>query len=166
MELYFFRHGLAAPKDDAAYPNDADRPLTDEGIRKTREAAQGLRSLGISCDRILTSPWIRASQTADVVAKVLDLRKQVDVVPELAGDRSVGDLLAALGDHRESRLLLVGHEPQMSMTISRLLSGGPEIQIELKKSGVGAIEVESLPPQKPGKLLWLLTAKQLRQCRG
>lgn len=161
MELYFFRHGIAADKEDPAYPDDRDRPLTEEGVRKTREAANGLKRLDIAFDRILTSPWVRAAQTAEILASALKLTR-IENLPELAGDRSADELIAALGDHRESRLLLVGHEPLLSQTITRLLCPKETFSVDLKKGGAAAIEIDSLPPKRAGTFLWLLTAKQLR----
>jgi phosphohistidine phosphatase len=138
------------------------RPLTKEGIRKTAEAAEGLKCLGLSFDKILTSPWLRAMQTAEIIAELFRLTSHLEPLPELSGDRSPDELVNSLGDHRASRLLLVGHEPLLSTTMVRLLCKSGEFTIDLKKSGIGAVEVESLPPKKPATLLWLLTSKQLR----
>ena len=162
MELYFFRHGIAADRNDPAYPSDQDRPLTEEGIRKTREAAQGLKRLDIAFDKILTSSWLRARQTAEIVAKVLGMENGLENLPELEGDRTVDGLLAALGDHRASRLLLVGHEPLLGDTIGSLVCPDGDMQVDLKKSGAAGVEIDSLPPREPGTLLWLVTSRQLR----
>ena len=162
MEIYFFRHGIASDRNDPAYPSDQDRPLTEEGIRKTREAAQGLKRLDIAFDNILTSPWLRARQTAEIVAKVLGMENRLENLPELEGDRTVDDLLAALGDNRASRLLLVGHEPLLGDTIGHLVCPDGNMRVDLKKSGAAAVEIDGLPPRNPGALLWLVTSKQLR----
>jgi len=71
FELYFFRHGIALDKEDPSVTTDAARPLTEDGIRKTRAAAEGLKRMEIPFDRILTSPWLRAIQTASILAEVL-----------------------------------------------------------------------------------------------
>jgi phosphohistidine phosphatase len=162
MELYFFRHGIAADREDPEYPDDRVRPLTEEGVRKTREAAEGLKRLELSFDKILTSPWLRAKQTADILAKSLRMANHLEVLPELAGDRSSQELVKALGDHHVARLLLVGHEPLLSATMAHLLCSAGEFTLDLKKSGVGAIEIEALAPPQSATLLWLLTSKQLR----
>jgi phosphohistidine phosphatase len=162
MELYFLRHGIAGDRNDPAYLNDQDRPLTDEGIRKTREAAQGLKRLDVAFDKILTSPWLRARQTAEIVAEALGMETRLENLPELEGDRTVDELLTALGDHRASRLLLVGHEPLLGDTVASLVCPDGNMQVGLKKSGAAAVEIDSLPPREPGRLLWLVTAKQLR----
>ena len=161
MELYFFRHGIAADREDPEYPDDRDRPLTEEGVRKTREAAYGLKQMDITFDRILTSPWKRAAQTAQILGKTLKVNS-IENLAELEGDRSAEELITALGDHRESRLILVGHEPLLSQAITRLLCSEDGFAVDLKKAGAAAIEIDSLPPQRAGTLLWLLTPRQLR----
>jgi phosphohistidine phosphatase len=160
IELYFFRHGIAVDREDATVTSDADRPLTDEGRRKTRSAAKGLERLELGIDRILTSPWLRALETADIVADVLGMDRAE--LPELAGNRSVDELLGALSRQRDERVLLVGHEPLLGNTVGRLLCSGADFRIDLKKSGVCAVQLDALPPRGPATLLWLLTSRQLR----
>ena len=159
LELCFFRHGIAVEKEDPGVTSDAERPLTEEGARKTREAAEGLKRLDAGYDRILTSPWLRARQTAVIVAEVLALPTPLEL-PELAGDRTPEELVNALVHQHSRRTVLVGHEPLLSATIVHLL--GVEWRLELKKSGACAIELDSLPPRKPATLLWHLTSRQLR----
>src|SRR5262245_45370515 len=106
LNLVFFRHGIAEPD---VVP-DQDRPLTEEGTRKTRGAAEGLKTMDIAFDKILTSPWLRAKQTAAILGEVLG--KAPEELPELAGTSSVDELLTALAQQRKSRaLILVGHQP-------------------------------------------------------
>src|SRR6185503_18168837 len=145
---------IAADKDDPAYPTDADRPLTKEGAKKTRAAAEGLKRLGLEFDGILTSPWLRASQTAQIAAKVLRMEDRLENLPELEGDRSVDDLLKALGNASGSKLLLVGHQPQMGETISRLVCADGHADVDLKKSGAAAVEVDNVAAPTTGRLLW------------
>jgi phosphohistidine phosphatase len=160
IELYFFRHGIAMDREDPHITSDQDRPLTEEGVRKTQAAAQGLSRLKVGFDKILTSPWLRATQTADILSEVLEMESEE--LPELAGNRTVDDLLQALAQQRGGRMLLVGHEPLLGNTVGRLLCGAGEFRIDLKKSGVCAVQVDDLPPQAPATLAWLLTSKQLR----
>ena len=160
IELYFFRHGIAVDREDPTVTSDADRPLTDEGRRKTRSAAKGLERLELGIDRIFTSPWLRAVETAEIVADVLGMDRAE--LPELAGNRSVDELLGALSRQRDERVLLVGHEPLLGNTVGRLLCSGADFRIDLKKSGVCAVQLDALPPRGPATLLWLLTSRQLR----
>src|SRR4030095_3565849 len=110
VELYFFRHGIAVDREDPSVTNDAVRPLTDDGIRKTRSAAEGLKRMEIAFDRLLTSPWLRAIQTASILSEVLYLSPAQEI-PELAGDKTPDDLLATLAKHHGKRTLLRAHEP-------------------------------------------------------
>jgi len=159
IELCFFRHGIAVDREDPNITSDAARPLTDEGVRKTRAAAEGLKRIDVGFDRILTSPWLRASQTAAILAEVLTLAAPEEMA-ELAGDRNPSDLLDALGHRHGKRTLLVGHEPLLSTTVVHLLGG--EWTLDLKKAGACHLLVDALPPRKPATLLWHLTSRQLR----
>ena len=163
LELCFFRHGIAVEKDDPSVSSDAERPLTAEGARKTRAAAAGLNRLGAGYEKIFTSPWLRAKQTAAILAQVLELPAPQEL-PELAGDQSSAALIDALAHHHARRTLLVGHEPLLTATVVHVLGG--EWAMDLKKSGACAIEVDALPPRKPATLLWHLTARQLRLLAG
>ena len=160
MDLYLMRHGIAVPR--STEEPDRDRPLTPKGIRRMRKAAKGLRALKISVDRILTSPLLRARQTAEIVAGVLQLEDRVEVLDELAAESSVKTLLGSLTAYQEmSALLLVGHEPLLGDTASHLLSGSKGVDVELKKGGLCCLEVAS-PPGGKAILQYLLTPKQLR----
>lgn len=166
MVIYFFRHGIAAAKDDPAFPDDVSRPLTSEGVKKTREAADGLKKLGIPIEALLTSPWVRAMETAEILADTLDVRDRLEEMDELAGDRTADEAIAALGRrrHRES-IMIVGHQPLLGEIAAKLLTHSTGMQMDLKKSGVCVIDVERIPPKSPGTLLWMMTQKQLRMLR-
>jgi phosphohistidine phosphatase len=159
LELCFFRHGIAVDKDDPSVTSDAERPLTDEGTRKTREAAEGLKRLDAGFDKILTSPWLRAKQTAAILADVLALPAPEELA-ELAGDRTPAELIAALAHHHGRCTLLVGHEPLLSATAVQILGG--DWLLDMKKSGACLLEIDALPPRKSATLLWHLTPRQLR----
>ena len=159
LEFCFFRHGVAVEKDDPGVTSDPARPLTDDGARKTRAAAAGLGRLDAEYKKILTSPWLRAKQTADILAEVLGL-PHPEELPELAGDRTPADLVDALAHQHGRRIVLVGHEPLLSATVVHVLGG--DWILDLKKSGACAIEVDAMPPRKHAALLWHLTPRQLR----
>jgi phosphohistidine phosphatase len=156
IDLIFFRHGIA---DDSS-PDHA-RALTEEGIRKTRAAAEGLKTMAMPIEKIFTSPWLRASQTAAIVSEILNLPDPL-VMQELAGDRSAGDIVKAIQQNPGRCLLLVGHQPVLGDTIARLIGADGKCEIDLRKSGACAIQVDAFPPRKPAVLKWLLSAKQLR----
>jgi phosphohistidine phosphatase len=166
MRLYFFRHGEAAPKDDESIKLDRDRPLTPDGRQKTRAAADGLRRLQIPVDIVLTSPWLRARETAEIVAEVLGMNDRLEELEELAGDHSASDVLRGLARFKmHENVMLVGHQPLLGETVAWLLSLSTGMQVDLKKSGVCTIEVDSIPPKQPGTLLWMHTPKQLKLMR-
>ncbi len=166
MRIYLLRHGEALSRGDPSITADAHRPLIEEGIKKTRQSAEGLLNLGFECDAVFTSPWLRAKQTAEIACDVLGNGSQLHVMDELAGDRTVEEVMNALV--RKSQLehvMLVGHNPLLSDLASYLLSLSTNLQIDLKKSGVCALDVDRIPPKSPGTLLWLMSAKQLRAIR-
>jgi len=159
-ELYFFRHGLAAERGDA-WPDDTKRPLTEEGMSRLRKAVRGLAHLGVSVEVVLSSPLVRARQTAEIVAGGLDPRPSLVNVDSLAPDGAYAAVVADLEKHaRKTRIALVGHEPMMGELAARLI--GSRHPIEFKKGGVCRIDVEDLPPAGPGDLRWMLTPKILR----
>jgi phosphohistidine phosphatase len=159
-ELYFVRHGLAEERGDA-WPDDTKRPLTEEGMSRLRKAVKGLAGMGVAIDVLLTSPLVRARQTADILAGGLDPRPSIVNVDSLAPAGSYAAVLADLEKHsRKCRLALVGHEPMLGELAARLI--GSRHPIEFKKGGVCRIDVEDLPPAGPGDLRWLLTPKILR----
>ena len=159
IELCFFRHGIAVDREDPSVTSDAERPLTEEGHRRTRAAAEGLKRLDMGFDKLLTSPWLRAAQTAAILSEVLALPAPQEL-PELAGDHTPSQLLEALAHNHGTRTLLVGHEPLLSSTVIQVLGG--DWELDLKKSGACAVYVDALPPRKPATLLWHLTSRHLR----
>jgi phosphohistidine phosphatase len=165
MNLYLMRHGIAVASDQPGMESDSERPLTPKGVKRMRQAARGLRRLGLSFDAILTSPLVRAHQTAEIVAETLGLEDQLEEISELAPERSVDHLMSGLARFNDrEHLLLVGHNPLLIRAFSFLISGKDNLEIELKKGGLCCIEIDRLPPGAPGTLHWFLTPKQLRRC--
>jgi phosphohistidine phosphatase len=165
MNVYLLRHGIAADKDDPAFASDGERPLTKKGIKRMRKAARGISRLAITFDAVLTSPLVRARQTAEIVATALGAESCLDELPELAPGSSPNQLLSALSSLKEhEHLMLVGHEPLLGEFAGFLLRAKnvSDLAIPLKKGGICCVEVDSLAPGKPGQLHWLLTPKQLR----
>jgi phosphohistidine phosphatase len=159
-ELYLVRHGLAEERGDA-WPDDTKRPLTDEGISRMRKAARGLARLGVSVEIVLTSPLVRARQTAEILAGALDPRPSLVNVDSLAPDGTYASVVADLEKHaRKTRLALVGHEPMLGELAAKIL--GTRHPIEFKKGAVCRIDIDDLPPAGPGDLRWMLTPKILR----
>lgn len=162
-ELYVIRHGLAEERGDR-WPDDNKRPLTDEGISRMRKAARGLARLGVTVDVVLSSPLVRARQTAEIVAAGLDPRPSLVNIDSLAPDGSYAAIVADLEKHgRKTRIALVGHEPAVGELAARLI--GSRHPLEFKKGAVCRIDLDEIPPGGPGHLRWLLTPKILRAIR-
>jgi phosphohistidine phosphatase len=162
-ELYLVRHGLAEERGEA-WPDDTKRPLTEDGINRMRKAARGLARLGVTIDVVLTSPLVRARQTAEIVAAAIDPRPALVAAESLAPGGSFAAVVADLEKHaRETRIALVGHEPGIGEVAARLI--GSRHAIEFKKGAVCRVDVETLPPSGPGDLRWLMTTKILRAIR-
>jgi phosphohistidine phosphatase len=158
LHLFFLRHGKA----EDWYPGitDADRQLTPEGIAEMRQEALAFADLNPRIERIYTSPYPRALETARLVAEALALpSEQFHIVPEMAaGGFRMGVLQTLTANLPPSaRVLFVGHEPDLSSVAGQLVGG---TQIELKKGGL--IYIESIRPQPgDGVLRWLLSPRHL-----
>lgn len=162
MNLYFLRHGKAFARSPKWRP-DSKRPLTREGEERMDEVARGLRRLDCSFDLILTSPYVRALRTAEILAEVYDARKKLF---ETANLRAEAHPSAVIGEINEnfnsiSDIVLVSHEPLMTRILSLLLSGSEAMAIDLKKSGCCKVSVEKLTAGKCACLHWLLTSRQI-----
>jgi len=165
MNLFFLRHGIALDQDDPSLGHDRERPLSHKGTRRMRKAAKGLQRLDIPFDAVLTSPLLRARQTAEIVAATLGIESLLEEISGLAPESTVEHLLFGLTRYQDRQhLLLVGHEPLLSNTAAYLLNGKEpgRLTLEFKKGSLCHIEVESLASGAPAKLHCLLMPKQLR----
>ena len=130
-ELYLIRHGVAEERGEA-WPDDAKRPLTEDGMTRMRKSIRGLARVGVSFDVIVTSPLVRAKQTADVVASVFDPRPPLVVSDALAPGGSYQALVSDLEKQaRRKRIALVGHEPGGPGTLRWFLT--PRLMRALKR---------------------------------
>jgi phosphohistidine phosphatase len=155
VKLYFLRHGLARDREDWA-GDDALRPLTPEGIKKMEREAKTIAKLALQLDAIVTSPLVRAKQTARIVADELDLRDVLVEDEKLGLDFDLGGLRTVIEKHRAAEaLMLVGHEPSMSRTIGQIGGG----RVELKKGALACVDIE--PNSMRGELLSLVPPKLL-----
>jgi phosphohistidine phosphatase len=155
MKIYFLRHGIAVEPEDWK-GNDYDRPLTDDGRERMAREAKALRKLGLKLDAILTSPLVRAKETADRVARELRMPSKED--ERLGGDFDVSTLEAILQGCADLKaLMLVGHEPSMSSVIGRLIGVA---RMDLKKGGLACVELHDASTMT-GELLSLIPPKVL-----
>jgi phosphohistidine phosphatase len=142
--LWLLRHGDAADGSP-----DAERPLTDKGERQARDAGRALKALGVELDACLTSPKIRAAETARLACEPLGIEPQHE--PKLAGGPfDAAALAAGLGDN----VLLVGHDPDFSMAVHALTGA----QVRMKKGGLAGVE--------KGELMVLLRPKEAGAISG
>jgi phosphohistidine phosphatase len=163
MNLYILRHGIAVEPGTPGYEKDADRPLTPEGERKLLQIAEAMEALDLAFDLILSSPYLRARQTAELVAESLKARKKLELSDSLVpggNPKKLVELLNRLQPPPES-VLLVGHEPYLSGLISLLVSGEPTLAMVMKKGGLCKLTTESLKHGRCATLEWLLTPKQM-----
>lgn len=158
MKLYILRHGEAADRGDPRYENDADRPLVRKGIRRTRALARVLRRLDVTFDVILSSPLVRARETAQIIEQELRLESRLELTEHLAPAGDVEKLVHRMNQLRPTpeNILLVGHEPDASRLISLLCTAGPDLALTLKKGGLCRMEIESLSVGRCAALEWLL----------
>jgi phosphohistidine phosphatase len=162
MELYFLRHGLAGQHGDPAYKDDSLRPLTLEGRKKVRLAGQGMKTLGLKFDAIASSPFLRAKQTAEIVARVYKVKNIYltdNLLPPAPVEKLLKDVRTRFPDAQN--ILLVGHEPHLSKMVSSLLKCGRMLAIDFKKSGLCCLSVEGPSAGTNAVLNWLLTPAQL-----
>ncbi len=162
MNLFILRHGIAVEHGAAGYENDDERPLTSKGERKVWMIAEAMKALEISFDLILSSPLVRARETAEIVAEVLKSKKRMELTDTLAPQESAKRLIDYLNDQGAvDDVLLVGHEPFLSRLISLLISGDSEASVLLKKGGFCKLSMEDLQQGQCATLEWLLTPKQM-----
>ena len=164
MNLYLLRHGIAEERNPLGSKPDPARQLTPEGIRKIERIACAMQSMELEFDVVLSSPFLRAVETARIVADKFEVASKLEQDKSLAPDGNPQQLITSLEKRgrKASHILLVGHEPYLSRLISLLVSGDTSLQIELKKGGLAFLEIRNLHYGRCAILKWLLTPGQLR----
>jgi phosphohistidine phosphatase len=163
MQLYIVRHGIAIDREDPKCPSDPERYLTEEGIEKTKQVAKGMAALGITGNLFVTSPYVRAAQTAEIFASALEYAKQKIRRTDLLLPGAEPSLLfrELAKDKQASSVFLFGHAPQLDDVISTALGSKKHITT-LKKAGVALVELKRVSPPM-GVLVWLSIPKLLRR---
>ena len=163
MNIFILRHGIAVEPGSPGFEKDSARPLIPRGERRLRSASEAMKKLELSFDLILSSPFVRAKQTAEIIASELKLKKRVEFFGGLVPGGNSKALIYALNELKPSpeNVLLVGHEPSLSRLISLLVSGGADATIEMKKGGLCKLEVGELRFGQCARLAWLLTPSQM-----
>jgi phosphohistidine phosphatase len=161
MHLYLIRHGIAVDREDPNCPPDTERPLTPKGMKRSHAAALGLRALGVKPNSILTSPWLRAVQTAEIFCETIGYAsKKIIRTDALKGTSAPSELLRELQSMKARVVLCFGHEPHLHLVIGHILHTTAKIT-ELKKAGLALLELERIAPAQ-GRLLALYPASTLR----
>jgi phosphohistidine phosphatase len=164
VNLYIMRHAEA--EDEPESGGDEARPLTARGRERTRAAAAGLRALGLHFDAILTSPLVRAAETAQLVADEYANNPPPQVLAALSTDVSPRDALAAVAPFAlHGNVLAVGHEPQVSGLVALLLTAKGNVAIRFKKGACVALGVPKTVEPGAAELRWMFTQRQLRKLR-
>jgi phosphohistidine phosphatase len=148
MDLFFMRHAEAAPREP--YAHDAQRPLSDTGRQQHHRVLRTLAPMLRPLDHLLSSPLVRARQTADIVAEALAFSGQIEETAVLGGDCTIGAVLDLLHRYRpQARLLCVGHEPDMSRLSAMFLDGEGRIALAFQPGTVIGIAFAGHPA--PGR---------------
>lgn len=163
MHLYIVRHGIAIDREDPKCPPDPERYLTEEGIEKTKQVAKGIAVIQTGADLLLSSPYVRAHQTAEIFAGELEYpRQKIRRTHLLLPGAEPSLLFRELAKEKHaSAVFIFGHAPQLDDVISTAL-GSKRHVTALKKAGVALIELRRISPPM-GQLVWLATPKLLRR---
>jgi len=160
--LYLVRHAIAEERGPE-YPDDTRRPISSRGRRRMKAAARGFADLDPGVDLILTSPLVRAVQTAEILSRELS-DASLGLCPALAPDHRPEDVAGELGrTPSKGAIVLVGHEPDLGALAAWLL--GANAPLPFKKGGIARIDVTRLPPGQEGTLVWMATPRMLRSIK-
>ena len=158
MNLYIVRHAIAVDRGTEGYEDDSQRPLTDAGSKKMKKIAKGIHRFGIELDAILTSPYVRARDTAKILAERYSMEDKVYFSDNLIPPGNFESLVFEIHEKYDfANLALVGHEPMLSSLISWLTTGEKDARILLKKGGVSFLSSDTLYQDGRAMLQWLLT---------
>jgi len=166
MLLYLVRHGIAIDREDPKCPAEAERYLTEEGIKKTKEVARGVAAIAEEADLFLSSPYVRAMQTAELFASAFDFPKEKIRKSELLlPGADAGALFREIAKHKDAEsVFCFGHAPHLDEVIAAVL-GSKRDATSVKKAGVACLELRRVAPPT-GILAWLATPKMLKNLKS
>ena len=156
MKLFLVRHGIAVDSLSPEVRTDAQRPLTHEGIEETELVARGIKRLGVKLDLLVSSPLVRARQTAQIFQETFKLG-EIEICEALAPGVDASQVFRFLKGKKAESIALFGHEPDMGELAQTLLQA--EFAMPFKKAGVCRIDVFDMPPTTPGILKWFMPPK-------
>lgn len=164
MDLLIIRHAIAFERDRNRWREDADRPLSPAGVRRARKAAAGLKELTRRPQRLLTSPLVRARQTAQILTHSAGW-PEAEECPQLSPGEPALAVLALLAKGRGKLTAVVGHQPGLGHLLAACLLGGGSLPVEMKKNAVACVSFEGAPRAGHAALKWLATPRMLRALR-
>ena len=161
MKIYLVRHGIAYEPGEASYEDDTQRPLTDKGWDKMNKVARVLKRLNVKPDVILSSPYLRAHQTAEIFAKELKYKKnKIEFSERLLPTSQPEPIIAEIiAKYLVEELVIVGHEPCLGLLISVLTAGDPDLAINVRYGSVCCLSTDDFRIERRATLEWLLTPK-------
>jgi len=159
MEIYFLRHANAGePKLNRA--KDEQRPLDKLGIEQCHIVGRALAALKIEFDAVISSPLVRARQTAEIAATAAGHERPVIIDDALRPEASYEQFEELLARHKDKdAIMVVGHNPSQTEFLNRLLTGGDSGPIDFKKGAIARVDTE---PGKPAVLKWLMPPKVVK----
>lgn len=167
MKVYLMRHADAGEADPRRWPDDRQRPLSEAGHRDHAAVAAALRRMGVQFDRLLTSPLVRARQTAQITAAAYGGAPAPEQTPALGERASLPNLLAALAQlPADASVACVGHEPFLSGAVGALVSRDGSARIEMRKSGMAALDFDGHPASGRGTLVFHVRPREILALAG
>lgn len=164
MDVIFIRHTEAGERDPNSWPDDDLRPVSQDGRRKQVAAAQAMQRLGLEFDFLVTSPLLRARQTAEILAEVFGWKEPPLLDDALGHGCTPAAMVKLLAKFPPaSSVALVGHEPAFTKVAAALIGRSADAQLRLKKSGVIGIAFDGPAELGRGRLEFLWRPGQLRK---
>ena len=166
MDVILIRHAEAGERDPSRWPDDSDRPITPEGRRKHLAVAKAMRRMGIEFDFLVTSPLVRARETADVTAESYGYHEPPLVDEALGPDCSAAGVTRLLAKFPPDKAVaLVGHEPSFSAVAAALIGRSGDARITLKKSGIIGITFDGAAGVGRGALSYVLKPGHMKRVK-
>jgi phosphohistidine phosphatase len=165
MNIFILRHGIAVERGTEGFEKDSERPLTGKGKRQLWTSATAMKRMKLRFDLILSSPYKRARQTAEIIAEELKLKKRLKLSDALKSENDPETVIGEIAGLKPTpeNILLVGHEPYLSHLISRLVSRSGNLAMDFKKGGLCKLEMGGSAGTANAQLVWLLTPKLMKE---
>ncbi len=162
MDLFIVRHAWAHQRGDPRWPDDSQRPLSDEGRERFARMVELLGQRELAPELVATSPYVRCWETAELLAKHTSARAQIVARDELTPEGDWGTLLAWTDQQAEQygQVAWVGHAPEVGYMVAELI-GDRRAWVRMAKGAVALVRFHGMIERGEGELRWLATAKLL-----